>query len=171
MKLLGNLMAVLVLCGFAIGTNAGEKSARPLDKDFLVKVATCNNAEIEIGKLADKRANSDQVKDFATMLVKDHKAAYDKLGDLLKNRKIGVAAGLEKETRDDIKRLGKLEGTEFDQAFLQHMIREHKKAISIFENQAKNGQEADIRDYAKELLPGLRSHLKKAEELAKTTAK
>jgi len=60
-----------------------------------------------------------------------------------------------------------LEGSEFDRAFLDHMIREHKTAISVFENQAKNGREADIRDYAKELLPDLRKHLKKAEELAK----
>jgi putative membrane protein len=168
MKLLSKLMAILVVAGMATGTGAGEKGERPLDKEFLVKVASCNNAEIEVGKLADKRSKSADVKDFANMLVKHHKAAYDKLGDLIKNRKIGVAAGLEKETRDEIKRLSKLEGNEFDRAFLDHMIREHKKAVSIFENQAKNGQEADIRDYAKELLPDLRMHLKKAEELART---
>jgi putative membrane protein len=172
MKLFGNLSAVLILGGLAVAwTRGGEKTARPLDKDFLVKVATCNNAEIEVSKLADKRANSAQVKEFATMLVKEHKAAYDKLGDLLKNRKIGVVAGLEKESREEIKRLSKMEGEEFDRAFLQHMIREHKTAITIFENQAKNGQEADIRDYAKELLPHLRNHLRKAEQLAKTASK
>src|SRR5204863_112868 len=150
MKLLSKLLAIVVIAGVAAGTGAGEKGERPLDKDFLVKVASCNNAEIEVGKLADKRSNSADVKDFATMLVKDHKAAYDKLGDLFKNRKIGIVTGLEKETRDEIKRLSKLEGNEFDRAFLDHMISEHKKVISIFENQAKNGVEADIRNYAKD---------------------
>lgn len=169
MKLQGNLIAFTVVVVLASDTGAGEKNL-PLDKEFLVKVATCNNAEIEIGKLADRRSNSANVKEFATTLVKDHKAAYNKLGDLIKNRKVGVAAGLEKETRDEIKRLSKLEGSEFDRAFLDHMIREHKKAISIFENQVKNGEEADIRDYAKEMLPHLRQHLKKAESL-KTAGK
>jgi putative membrane protein len=168
MNHLGNVLAVLAVCVWPLATPAGQKSARPLDKDFLVKVASCNNAEIEISKLADSRANSAPVREFAAMLLKDHKAAYDKLGDLAKERKLGIAAGLEKETRDEIKRLSKLEGAEFDRAFLQHTIREHKKAISIFENQAKKGQEADIREYAKELLPDLRKHLSKAEELAKT---
>jgi putative membrane protein len=171
MKLLGNLMAVLLGCGLTIATRAGEKTDGPLDKDFLVKAAVANNAEIEVSKLAESRANSTQVKEFAAMLKKEHKAAYDKLGDLFKNRKIGVAAGLEIETRDEIKRLSKLQGNEFDRAFLQHMIRDHKRAISLFENQAKNGQDRDIRTYAKELLPDLRNHLTMAEEVAKTVAK
>jgi putative membrane protein len=171
MKLVGNLLAIVAVVGMATGTRGGEKGDRPLDKDFLVKVASCNNAEIEVSKLADRRSKSTDVKEFATMLEKDHKAAYDKLGNLIKNRKVGVAAGLEKETRDEIKRLSKLEGNEFDRAFLDHTIREHRKAISIFEYQAKNGQEGDIRDYAKELLPDLRKHLKKAEQLAKSSGR
>ena len=171
MKVASKLLVVLILGALTAGTRGGEKNDRPLDKDFLVKVATCNNAEIEISKLADKRSNSSQVKDFATMLQKDHKAAQEKLGDLLKSRKFGVATGLEKESRDEIKRLSGLDGKEFDRAFLQHAITEHKKAISIFENQAKNGKEADVRDYAKDLLPGLQKHLTKAEDLAKTAGK
>jgi putative membrane protein len=165
MKLFGYLLAVLIVCDLATSGGAG-KADRPLDKDFLVKAATANNAEIEIAKLADNRAASAEVKEFATTVQKDHKAAYDRLGELLKTRKLGVAAGLEKETRDEIKRLSKLEGNGFDRAFLQHMVDEHKKAISIFENQAQNGREADIRDYAKQMLPDLRKHLTKAQELA-----
>jgi putative membrane protein len=172
MNKLCSFFVVLIAGGLA--TTAQERAGdndRPLDKDFLVKVATCNNAEIEVSKLAAKRSGSADVKEFATMLGKDHKAAYDKLGDLIKNRKVGVAAGLEKSTRDEIKKLSKLEGNDFDRAFLDHMIREHKKAIAIFENQAKNGQEPDIRDYAKDLLPDLRKHLKKAETLAQSAPK
>jgi putative membrane protein len=171
MKLLGTVLSVLVLIGLASGPRAGEKLDKPLDKDFLVKVASCNNAEIEISKMAERRTNSAEIKNFANMIQRDHKEAYDKLGQLIKNRNVGVAAGLEPSTREEIKRLGKLEGNNFDRAFLDHMIREHKKAITIFENQASNGKEADIRNYAKELLPDLRKHLKKAEELAKNTGR
>jgi putative membrane protein len=171
MKRFGTLLAALLVYVLIGGSQAGEKTARPLDKDFLIKVASAHNAEIEISKLADKHAGSADVKDFANMLVKEHKSAYDQMGELLKNRKIGVVAGLEKETRDELKRLGKLEGAEFDREYLNCMIREHKTAIGIFENQAKNGQEADIRGYAQEMLPDLRKHLKKAEELAKKSGK
>jgi len=171
MKLAGNLFPPLIVGGLTANTYGGDKSDQPLDKDFIVKVASCNNAEVEITKLADKRSSSTDVKDFAAEVQKDHKAAQQKLAELLKSRKFGVATGLEKETREEIKRLSAMEGKEFDRAFVQHMITEHKKAISTFENQVKNGKESDVSDYAKEMLPGLRKHLTKAEDLAKTTNK
>jgi putative membrane protein len=171
MKFIGNLVAVLLVGGFVAGTQGGEKGDRPLDKDFLIKVATCNNAGIQISGLVNKRSESSPVKDFATMIVKDHKASGDQLTELLKGRKLAIAAGFDKETKDEVKRLGKLKGNEFDQAYLQCMMKGHKEAIAIFENQAKNGQEEDIRTYAKESLPHLRKHLSKAEELAKTVQK
>ena len=171
MKVIGSLVAMLVVGGFVAGTYGGEKADRPLDKDFLIKVATCNNAGIQVSGLADKRSESSQVKDFATIIVKDHKASGDQLAELLKGRKLAIAAGFDKETKDEVKRLGKLEGNEFDRAYLQCMVKGHKEAIAIFENQAKNGQEEDIRTYAKEVLPHLRKHLSKAQELTKTVEK
>lgn len=171
MKKVGMLLSALVLCGLTGDTKGGEKTERPLDREFLIKVASCSNAEIQVSKLARSRSESTQVKDYATTMVKDHQAAYDQLGGLLKNRKIGVLAGLEKETRDELSRLGKLQGTDFDRAYLQCAITEHKKAIAMFEAQVQNGKEDDIRGYAKENLPTLRKHLAQAEELAKTAAK
>jgi len=166
MALLRNLAAIVAIAGLTVGLRAGD-NLLPLDKDFLVKVASCNNAEIEIAKVAEKRASAPAVRDFATTIVKDHQTAFSKLGDLMKNRKVGVVAGLEKATRDEIARLKNLEGAAFDREFLDHMIKEHKKAIRMFEHQAKSGQEADVRDYAKGLLPDLQKHLKRAEELAR----
>jgi putative membrane protein len=164
MKLAISTLTILGLMVLANGSPAGDKTT---DKEFIVKVASGNNAEIEIGKLADSRAGSTAVKDYANMIVKDHQAAQQKLGELIKKRKIGVATGLEPDVRDEINRLSKMKGTEFDRAFLDHMIKDHKNDIKMFENQAKNGQEADVREFANSLLPDLRKHLQRAEELAK----
>lgn len=171
MKNVCMFLSALVVSGFAIGARGDEKTDRPLDNEFLIKVASCSNAGIQISKLANKRSESTEVKEFATTMVKDHQAAYDQLAELLKNRKVGVLAGLEKETREEITRLGKLEGADFDRAYVKCAITEHKKAIAMFEGQVKNGKEEDIRGYAKENLPMLRKHLTHAEELAKTLAK
>jgi putative membrane protein len=172
MKLFGSLLAMVVVSGLAAGIQAGEKkSEMPLDKDFLLKAATINNAEIQIGNMANKRAASSQVKGYASMLVKDHKAAGDKMVEVLKGRKLAIATGVDKETKEEISRLSKLEGNEFDRAFIHCMVKGHKEAIALFENQAKNGQEEDIRSFAKEILPDLRKHLSKANELAKTSEK
>lgn len=171
MRFAGHLfLAALVFC--VVGrTLGGGKTNRPIDNDFLIKVATCNHAEVEYAKLADKRAGSAKVKDFAANLVGDHKTANDKLAELLKTRKVGVVAGLEKETREKVQRLAKLEGAEFDREFLKSVIQDHKEMIALVDNQVAKGQEADIRRYAKDSLPGLRKHLTTAQELEKGASK
>ena len=170
MRIFAGLMSASLVGMLMTGASAGEKNA-PLDNDFLIKVASCHNADIEISKLADKRSASSPVKDFASMLIKEHKTSYDRVGMLLKTRKLGVVTGLEKETRDELKRIGGLEGNDFDRAYLQCMVKEHKYAIRFFENQVKNGKEQEIRSFAQEMLPDLRKHLTKAEDLQKTVVK
>ena len=161
------ILGLAVVVASAVSTVVGGQKSQSLDRDFLIQAASANHAEIAINQLAYKKAVSTPVKDFADMLVKDHQSAYDQLAELLKNRKLGVVTGLEKNTKDTLDRLGKLEGKDFDREYLQCMIREHKNAVALFEGQANNGKEADIREYAKRLLPSLQKHLKKAQELNK----
>jgi putative membrane protein len=171
MERLSVLGTVVVLAWMGTALSAGEKTTGPLDDDFLTKVATCNQAEVEFSKLADKRAGSERVKEFAATLIKDHQMLNDKVAELLKTRKVGVVAGTEKDTRDEVKRLSKLEGQEFDRAFIDRIAADHKKAITMFEEQVKNGKAADITTFAREHLPHLRKHLAKAETHSKSDGK
>src|ERR1044072_4514526 len=110
MKQLCIFLALVVAVGAAAGVRGDDKSERPLDKEFLIKMANCNQAEAEISKLADTRAQSQSVKEFATMLVNDHNTNLKRIAQLLETRKIAVVAGLTKEMRDEVSRLRKLEG-------------------------------------------------------------
>src|SRR5438128_1335035 len=99
MERMGSWAFVIYLAWMGAGGNTtGKKDNRALDNDFLIKVATSSQAEIDYGKLADSRASAD-VKDFADTLVKDHRALYDQMAELLKTRKVGVIAGTEKEVK------------------------------------------------------------------------
>jgi putative membrane protein len=170
MKSFGTLILAVLLCT-VVTTRAGEKTQRTLDKDFIVKAAGINHEEMALGNLAYKHATSAAVKDYANMIVQDHKAAQDKLAALIKNRNIAIVTGLEQEAKDEYNRLSKFEGNQFDREFLQCMIKGHRKAIDLFETQANDGKETDIRTYAREELPTIRKHLSKAQELAKSGTK
>ena len=159
-----------VLCLFSVAILACSVQAvraddNPLDDQFLVKAATCENTAIEIGKLADKRAASPKVKEFAAQMVRDHQKSYDRLADIVKDRKIGIASGLEKENRADIDRLGKLKGADFDREFMQWTVKSHQKGIEMCEHQVKDGKNADTRTFADEMLPTLRDHVKHAQAI------
>jgi len=167
MKSISAVLSLAVLAGWTWGAKADDQ---PLDKDFLIKTASCEHAAIEFAKMAEKKATSPKVKDFAARLAKDHQKCYDKLSEVSKNQKVAIVAGLEKDTKAEMERLDKLSGAEFDREFISGAIKGHKEFIARFEAQALNGKEEELRNFAKGTLPGLRAYLKEAEDLAKELA-
>ena len=71
-----------------------------------------------------------------------------------------------KEVKD---RLSKLSGAEFDQAFMQQMVKDHTEAVTLFENQATNGKDAEVKAWAAKTLPTLKEHLQLAQEISDRT--
>jgi putative membrane protein len=160
--------AVVVACAMTTGLGAEENKRAeklPLDRNFLIKSFTCSHADVMFAELADKRAGSDKVKKFARKIAKDHTSMKEDMARIIKDRKLGVLAGTEKKTKDEIKRLGKLEGSEFDRAYLKRVITDHKKAVRMFENQQTKGEDKELTSFAKKMLPGIRAHLREARKL------
>src|SRR5262245_56257753 len=50
----------------------GTSGASASDRDFVDKAASSGMAEVELGKMALDRATSNEVKQFAQMMVRDH---------------------------------------------------------------------------------------------------
>lgn len=85
-------------------------------------------SEVDAGKLAQTRASSSDVKDFAVRAIAESQAALDALSDLVKAKKIDLDAPtvqndpLLKAARDmareNVDRLRSLSGTPFDAAYM-----------------------------------------------------
>jgi predicted outer membrane protein len=65
---------------------------------------------------------------------------------------------LNKEDRALYNRLSKLSGAEFDRQYIQSMIKEHKKLISLLEQQAQYGRNDALRQFAIDAQPMAREH-------------
>jgi len=59
-------------------------------------------------------------------------------------------------------------GADFDRAFIEHAVKDHRKDISKFEKASRDLNDTDLRAFATESLPTLRSHLAEAERIAKS---
>src|SRR5262249_5185629 len=59
---------------------------------LLASVKAMTQAEVDAGKLAQQRASSPEVKDYATRLVAEYQANIDALADLTKAKKIDLDA-------------------------------------------------------------------------------
>jgi putative membrane protein len=159
-------IALLTVAAVAFWGGNVRAADQPLDNDFVIKTSSCEHACVEMAKMGEKQANSPKVKEFAARLAKDHQGCYDKLSEVIKNKKIVVVAGFEKDTKSEMDRISKLSGPDFDREFLKWVIASHKDAVARFEAQANNGKDADIAKFAKDTLSGIRAYLKEAEELA-----
>jgi putative membrane protein len=128
------------------------------DQKFLEKAYSINKGEIELGKLAQQRGTSQMVKDFGARLEHDHQKGLEQLREVAKKNDMTMPTSIKREESDLYTKLSRLHGQEFDREFSQHMVQGHGEAISLFESQAKNGQNRDLAKYAEDQLPVLRQH-------------
>ena len=56
-------------------------------------------------------------------------------------------------------------GADFDEGYVAHQIKAHQDAIGLFSQQTTIGGDPEVIAYAAKYLPGLREHLREAEEL------
>ena len=66
----------------SMDTTTISTTAAPLekmDRDFVMKAASGGLMEVELGNIAQQNAASQRVKDFGSMMVRDHSAANQEL--------------------------------------------------------------------------------------------
>jgi putative membrane protein len=134
----------------------GELSSS--DRAFIMKAAQTNLAEVKLGKLAQEKGTSKDVKDLADRLVDDHSKALDQLKAIADKNNISVTDQLSSDQQALYDRLSKLSGAEFDKTFTKEQVKLHNQAISLYTDQAKNGTNPDLKSYAQAALPTLRAH-------------
>jgi putative membrane protein len=136
-----------------------------------------NMMEIDLGKAAMKQGQSQAVKSYGEMLVKDHGDADKKMKDLAKATKQTIptekpATDAEKQEKADTKKqvaqLKKLKGAEFDKMYLQMMVDGHDKELSKIDTKIADVQNPQLADQLKALKPVLQHHADQARELSKT---
>jgi putative membrane protein len=153
------------------GTSSIPTSVSKDDAQFVVNTANAGMTEIQAGKLAQQQGMGKDVKDYGAMMVKDHTTAADKLKAIAASKNITLPDALSPDAQTDIADLQKKQGKDFDKAYMDKMIDDHKKVISAFESEAKNGSDADIRGFADSTLHTLHHHLDEAEKCSKMMKK
>jgi putative membrane protein len=144
------------------------------DRKFVMEALKGGMAEVELGKLASEKASSDAVKQFGKRMVDDHGKASDELKKLAQDKGITPPAELDGKHKKLHDRLSKLSGAEFDRAYVNEMVKDHRKDVKDFQREAEKAKDADVKSFASKTLPTLQEHLKQVEDLhtqVKGTAK
>ena len=147
---------------------AAEKSTRADSKaaEFVKNAAIGGMFEVQSSELALQKATDAKVKDFAKMMVTDHKAANDKLKSTLQSAQLPAPpTELDSKHKKMMNKLQSASDRDFDRAYLDAQVKAHKEAVQLFSNYAKNGQNKELQSFAQETLPTLEQHLKQVRSL------
>lgn len=145
----------------------GESKSVKQDTAFIHRAAQANLTEVQLGKLGSEKAQNQQIKQFAQNLQSDHQKANQQLQELAQKKGIQVPQSLDPKHEKEISKLQSLSGADFDKQFALENIKAHAKTISLFQKEAQQGQDPDLRQYAQSQLPGLTHHLSMAQDAAR----
>ncbi len=128
------------------------------DADFAVEAGNGGMAEVAMAKLAQQKATNPDVKAFAAKMITDHTKANDKLMALAKQKNITLPAAVSNDEQKKMDDMGKKSGKDFDKAYVSEMVDDHDKDVKLFDKQAKDGKDADLKSFAATTLPTLKMH-------------
>lgn len=155
------LVAGLLVAGASVSAQTAPSAA---DKTFMTKAAVGGMAEVELGKLAQQKAASDQVKQFGSRMVDDHSKANDELKQIAAAKNVTLPAAPDAKSQAVMGKLQKLSGASFDRAYMAEMQKDHKVDIALFEKESRSGGDADVKGFAAKTLPTLKDHMKMVHE-------
>ena len=161
-----NTLAGLLCCA-AFSVMAVAQAGGGSDQDFLNFAAQTDMTEAHLGQMAQDQGASQAVKDLGQMLVTDHTSDYKQLGMLASKAGLILPKGIDTKHDKMIAPFGKLKGKMFDRRYTREMVAGHTAAIATYQKEASDGQNADLKAYAKDTLPTLEKHKKAAQDAEK----
>ena len=172
----GALVFATPVAGYAQGTTisaSGSQIAVYQDDDSVddqtafIRTAVSDSAtEIRAAELAQDRAGSSEVREFAERLMDEHRAIMNDGAEIAADFDIDAP----QEPRDDdevalINDLDDSNGDDFDETYLRGFVHDQRVVIADYEAAAAT-MDDDVASFANRHLDTLRDQLADAEELA-----
>jgi putative membrane protein len=136
------------------------------DSAFILNASMSNFAEISAGQAAAERGNDTTVSNFGNRMVTEHILAGQQLDSVLAGSGLTTKDSLDQAHLMLMDSLQTLTGIQFDTVYINSQIRDHQMAISLFQNEASNGNNDKLKSFANDMLPHLNDHLENAQSIA-----
>lgn len=154
----------LMLAALPVAAQQAKQNLSRQDRSFAEHAMAGGSMEVQLGKMATERAQSQAVKDFGQRMATDHGKANQQLSQIASSAGVAPPKELPRDQRKTVDKLSKLKGAEFDRAYMSAMVDDHKKDINEFRKQADKGENAELKSFAQQTLPTLQEHLTLAQD-------
>jgi putative membrane protein len=154
-------------CGAAAFAGQQTKGVSPYSGDsiFAKKAAQGNLAEVKLAKLAEEKSHNATVDKFAQRMIHDHTKANDQLKAFASKESLAIPTTPSPKQHLNYQTLSKLSGNAFNTAYARNQVSDHQEDIALFEKEANNGKNPELKAYAQKTLPILKEHLRLARQM------
>jgi len=169
----GSAVATLGMALVAVGLLLAVPSAKAetklstADTDFILAAAQGGITEVKLGELAAQKGTRDDVKAFGQMMVKDHTTINADLKALASQKGVPLSDSLDAIHQRTVDKMAALTGSEFDDAYIATMIKDHKTDAQEFKAESAETKDTDVKSFVDESIPVVDKHLKRITAMKK----
>ena len=146
--------------------NANRRANAPYsDEQFVRNAAEASMSQVDLGKVAEQRSQTPEVKKFAQLMVEEHSKISEQLKQLGMSEGINLPTSVTRQDAATHRQLASSSGPAFDKAYVQQVISDLQRQIAEFKRGNSTATKPALKDYAERTLPTLESELQQAKQL------
>lgn len=169
-------MLTFLALGFTAHAETNAPGEQPTasqlsDREIAKVLLTINDGEIDAAQMASRKSSNDKVKDFAKMMIAEHKKNISETKSLAKKNKIDTKdSDLSKTLKEDAKTankdLKKKDKADFDKEYISQQIAMHEKALDTLKNTLiPNAKNPEFKEHLEKTQMAVTEHLDHAKKL------
>ena len=136
------------------------------DQAFVRKALEGGAVEVQLGQLAQQKSQSEDVKQFGQKMVEDHTQLAEQMKPIAQQLGVKEPKGLSKKDKQLIAKLEGLSGPQFDEAYIQAMVKDHKEDLKEFKDEAQSALNQNVKLTAQQGAGVISQHLQMIQQIA-----
>lgn len=153
-------------------TTATNTQDTSKETNILAVIEQIDKNEINAANVALSKTTNDDVKDFADDMKSDHQKNLEDAHDLIKKLNLSfttseMATSLAKKGETGLKGLESMQGSQFDKAYIDAMVKGHTEALNFINMTISKtaNADSDFVDFLKDTQKTVSHHLDEAKEV------
>lgn len=161
-----------LVIGIALAAAAvSAPAAQSGNQAFVTKMGEVSMGEVDLGRLADEKASSRDVKGFAKRMIEEHGKSGEELKGIAARKSLTWPAGPGADAKALKDKLSKLSGAAFDRAYIDAMVDGHRKVLDVVKAEAQSNGDAELKAFATKASSSVQAHLTHALDVQREIGK
>jgi putative membrane protein len=142
-----------------------------VDYNFVAQANLGAPFQIDSGRIAEQKGMTPAIRDYAHLMVVSHVPVVDALNKVLQRKGLTAPPNPLLHGAYDamINSLKAEQGRAFDRDYVDGQVQYQEGNAALFRYEIENGTDSDLKEFARQTLPKIEDHLKRALKLANAT--